>query len=129
MAEWVNYICGSNFDTFLNGDLSQNSLSFLTLLYNSYDRFLPTKFKPTVSRNSSPWITNDIIILIRKKYKLFNFLRRGSIPRHHFCVYRNLLNCVKHDFQFFSLSRPWSFFSVFFFKVKNLCQQIHDQQT
>ena len=41
--------------------------SFLTLLYDSYDRLLPTKFKPKVSRkDSSPWITNDIIILKRK---------------------------------------------------------------
>ena len=40
--EWVNYISGCNFDEFLNGDLSQNYLSsFLTLLYGSYDRFLP----------------------------------------------------------------------------------------
>ena len=74
---WVTYISCLNFNIFLDSNLSCTSLStFLSLLYNAYDIFFPVKFKPCLSRGKdSPWITRDIILLTRKKYRLLKLLQ------------------------------------------------------
>ena len=68
---------------------------FLCKLMECYNSAFPIKRK-RVKKNkvNAPWVTPELKRCIRKKYRLFNLMRRGLISRRQFNVYKNALNWV-----------------------------------
>ena len=61
-------------------------------LFDCYNRIFSIKKKRiTNNKIKSPWMTHKLRLCIRKKYKLFNLMKRGLVTRRDFNVYKNLL--------------------------------------
>ena len=64
-------------------------------LYDCYNSSFPIKKKKVKSNPvNAPWITPDLRICIKKKYKLFSMMRRGLIEKRYFNLYKNALTWV-----------------------------------
>ena len=93
----------SNVMSFSNNDVAFTK--FYNLLFNTYKSSFPIK-KRKIKSNicGQPWVTPDLKYCIRKKYRLYNLLKRGFITRHHFRNYsnilRNVIRLVKKNFYF-----------------------------
>ena len=70
---------------------------FFNSLFNFYNRSFPIK-KKKVRNNSvnAPWVTLKLKRCIKKKYRLFNLLKRGLITKRDFNVYKNTLSWLKN---------------------------------
>ena len=88
----------------LNNDFSNifhepNPDTAFTLFYESlfklYEKSFPIKKKRVKSNMiNEPWVTPKLKMCIRKKYKLYNLLRRGLIQRGTFLKYKSILSWV-----------------------------------
>ena len=68
---------------------------FHSKLFEIYDSSFPVKRKKIKSNLvNAPWVTPDVRKCIKKKYKLFNQMKRGLIHKRHFNVYKNTLRWV-----------------------------------
>ena len=73
-----------------NPDIAFNY--FWCNLWKVYNSCFPIKRKKVKSNLiNAPWMTPDLRKCIRKKYRLFNALRRGLIQRRQFNMYKNAL--------------------------------------
>ena len=73
-----------------NPDIAFNY--FWCNLWKVYNSCFPIKRKKVKSNLiNAPWMTPDLKKCIRKKYRLFNALRRGLIQRRQFNMYKNAL--------------------------------------
>ena len=68
---------------------------FLTKLLDAYNAAFPIKRK-RVRNNliNAPWVTPQLKRCIKKKFLLFNFLRRGLIQKRQFNRYKSVLTWV-----------------------------------
>ena len=68
---------------------------FFTKLFDAYNSAFPIK-KKKMKNNliNAPWVTPQLKKCIKKKYLLFNLLRRGLIQRRRFAIYKNALTWV-----------------------------------
>ena len=67
-------------------------LGWLTGLFNY---FLPIKTKTVgLKRFKAPWITDELLICIKKKHRLFSLMRRGALNKEFYKRYKNLLTYV-----------------------------------
>ena len=89
----VNNLDFSNLYDFENVDDAFSV--FYTTLYDVYNTVFPTKTKK-IKHNllNQPWVTPKLRRCIKKKYHLYNLMKRGIINRRSFIVYKNLLNYV-----------------------------------
>ena len=66
---------------------------FWEILWKSYNSSFPIKRKKIKTNLiNAPWVTPEIKKCIKKKYRLFNYLRRGLIHKRQFTMYKNALN-------------------------------------
>ena len=94
--------------------------TFFRKLFDIYNSVFPIKRKRVKSNLiNAPWVTPQLKKCIKKKYILFNLLRRGLISRQHFNKYKNSLTWVinkirrKYYFDIFrncsgDFKRTWS---------------------
>ena len=69
--------------------------NFVDKIMHIYNQSFPLLRKKQINRTfRSPWITDEIKFLIKKKYKLLKLFRRNIISRSDFTTYRNLLTFV-----------------------------------
>ena len=86
-----------NFDYFLQLSPLNAIKYFYETLYNMYKRCCPIKKVKIKSKmKNAAWMTPQLKFCIKKKYRLFNLLRRGLISRHQFNKYKNTLIYVKN---------------------------------
>ena len=71
---------------------------FFTKLFEIYNSAFPIK-KKRMKNNliNAPWVTPQLKRCIKKKFALFNLLRRGLIQRQTFNKYKNLLPRMKRN--------------------------------
>lgn len=68
---------------------------FWEKLWKMYNSSFPIKRKKVKSNLiNAPWITPEIKKCIKKKYRLFNYFKRGLIQKRQFIMYKNALNWV-----------------------------------
>ena len=66
---------------------------FWEKLWKVYNSSFPIKRKKVKSNLiNAPWITPEVKKCIKKKYRLFNYLRRGLIQKRQFIAYKKALN-------------------------------------
>ena len=68
---------------------------FYKRLFHIYNSTCPVKKKRVkLNKINNPWVTPKLKKCIRKKYTLYNLLRRGLIPKSYFIKYKKVLNWV-----------------------------------
>ena len=96
ITNFVSIIENFDFTSFFNfNDPGTAFNQFYSTLFNIYNAQFPIKQK-SIKKNKifSPWINKTLKHCIRKKYRLFNLLKRGLISRREFNIYKNTLNWV-----------------------------------
>ena len=89
-------ILNYDFSQYLNNhNLNQNFTAFYQILNEIYDKSFPVKkIKKKFNLINEPWVTNQLRKCIRKKYRLYNQLKRGLITRSSFKKYKYILQWV-----------------------------------
>ena len=82
---------------------------FFTKLFDTYESAFPIRKKKIKSNLiNAPWITPQLKRCIRKKYLLFNLLRRGLIERRQFNKYKNtltwLINKIRRRYYYYKFN-------------------------
>jgi len=94
-AEISNF--SENFLTAFQGDLDANVMmdTFINNLYNIYDRCCPIRCK-NISRGRfiKPWITNQLMTFVNRKYVLFRRYKRGEIPFEIYNTFKNEVTSI-----------------------------------
>ena len=77
---------------FLNHNTNAAFDQFFGKLMEIYNSSFPIKRKKIKSNLiNAPWVTPELKKCIKKKYRLFNLLKRGLIQKRQFNVYKNAL--------------------------------------
>ena len=95
-ANFIESINGTDFgEVFISEDCNTAFTKFFEKLFTAYNDSFPIR-KKKVKQNymHAPWMTMKLKQCIRKKYRLYNFLKRGIISRRDFKVYSNTLRFV-----------------------------------
>ena len=96
IGHFINLINETNFNrlfTFNNPNDAFNY--FFNLLFDCYDKCFPVKLKKIKNRKlDSPWVTPSLRKCIKKKFMLYNCLKRGIISKRSFNVYVKVLKYV-----------------------------------
>ena len=96
LSNFINLINDIDFgEVFRCRDLNTAFDIFLTKLFNAYNSAFPVK-KKKIKNNliGAPWVMPQLKKCIKKKYVLFNLLRRGLIQKRQFNRYKNALSWV-----------------------------------
>ena len=83
----------SSFENVFNVDDCNIAFNnFYDELWKIYCESFP-KRKKRLKRNqiNAPWVTPKLRICIKKKYKMYNLLKRGLVTRKNFNTYKNML--------------------------------------
>ena len=96
MLNFITAMSNSNFNPVYNTDNLNTAFEcFWRELWKVYSSSFPIKRKKVKSNLiNAPWVTPDLKKCIKKKYRLFNLLRRGLIQRRQFNMYKNALTWV-----------------------------------
>ena len=82
---------------------------FYDQLYKIYDSSFKIKTKTfKINVNKDPWITPNIRKCIRKKYYMYNLLKRGLITRRIFNIYKNMLSWLIKKKRLFYLNSKFT---------------------
>ena len=93
--DFINQINEANFEIDESQCPDNEFTEFYNKLYDIYNNSFPIKRKKIKNNTiNQPWVTFKLKKCIRKKFKLYNMLRRGLIQRQSFLKYKNLLNWV-----------------------------------
>ena len=95
---FTSLLTNLSFNQILNINDPNNRFNYF---FNSLLRFYNSSFpikKKKVKNNTinAPWVTPDLKKCIKKKYKLFNLLKRGLITKRDFNTYKNTLAWLKN---------------------------------
>ena len=93
---FINLVNGLDFSSVYRCEqLNAAFNDFLTKLLDAYNAAFPIKRK-RVRNNliNAPWVTPQLKRCIKKKFLLFNFLRRGLIQKRQFNRYKSVLTWV-----------------------------------
>ena len=92
IQNFIDNINRVNFNLFEIGDPDQAFDTFYDTLFNEYNLCFPDKRK-RVKANliNEPWVTRDLKRCIKKKFQMYNLLKRGLITRSRFNMYKNTL--------------------------------------
>ena len=93
---FITRVCSTCFrQVFLMQNPETAFNEFLCKLLDCYNKSFPIKRKRVRNNKvNAPWVTPELKRCIRKKYKLFNFMKRGLINKRQFNIYKNTLNWV-----------------------------------
>lgn len=93
IATFQREVLNKSFNEVINTECPNMALSKLTdTLTSTYNETIPLKSKILKdSKYNSPWITKEIKLLIRKKYRLLREFRLGYKTRRSINSYRNML--------------------------------------
>ena len=96
ILEFVNAVNRCNFNEILYNDNPDICFKiFYDKLFKVYNDCFPKKKKKIkINRIRAPWVTPDLKRCIKKKYRLYNYLKRGLINRQDFNKYKNTLSWV-----------------------------------
>ena len=85
ISNFISSISLTDFDQVFNcNDVNTAVGLFWEKLWKAYSSSFPIKRKKVKSNLiNAPWITPEIKKCIKKKYKLFNFLKSGLIQKRH----------------------------------------------
>ena len=91
-----NFISSLNSKDFNDGfNVNLDFEKFYCKIFDMYNQSFPIKTKTVKSKNlNAPWMTKTLKRCIRKKYSLYNLLRRGLIRKKQFNSYKNILAYV-----------------------------------
>ena len=94
-SNFINQVSKTDFAIDENDDIDFQFDLFYNKLFEIYNGSFPIK-KKRLKGNlvNQPWVTLRLKKCIKKKYKLYNLLKRGLIQRRFFTRYKNLLNWV-----------------------------------
>ena len=66
--------------------------NFYNLVFNIFNRSFPLKTKKVGCKTmNAPWCNRKLKLCIKKKYKLYNMMKRGIVSRRSFNIYKKLL--------------------------------------
>ena len=96
IQSFIAKISNTNFnDVFNSNDTNVAFSTFFNKLFKEYNKAFPIKTKKVkINSINAPWITPKLKLCIKKKFKLFNLLKRGLIPKRSFIAYKNILTWV-----------------------------------
>ena len=78
------------FELFIHDNLNENFKGFYDKLFYIYNKHFPIKKKLLRKKNNrAPWMTHELKICYKKKYHLFNLLKRGVIQKRQFNIFKN----------------------------------------
>ena len=99
VLNFVSRIVDSNFDFIYNiGDANICFKMFYDKIFHIYDICFPKRKKKVKSNLiNAPWVTPVLKRCIKKKFKLYNLLKRGLIKRRDFNVYKRVLSFVTRE--------------------------------
>ena len=93
ITNFVSLISNANFGpVYYGNDVNMAFNLFWEILWKLYNSCFPVKRKKVKSNIiNAPWMTPDLKKCIKKKYRLFNYLRKGLIQKRQFIMYKNAL--------------------------------------
>ena len=96
---FVSAVQNMYFDDILDADEPDSAFSiFYNKLFNLYKANFPVKKRKSKKTSlKSPWMTYKLKQCIRKKFRLYNLLKRGHILRRDFNSYKNTLTYVMNQ--------------------------------
>ena len=93
IRNFINRISTINFDLLEIENPDWAFKSFYDRLFKEYNSCFPVKRKKLKTNLiSEPWVTRDLKRCIKKKFRLYNLLKRGLISRSRFNIYKNTLS-------------------------------------
>ena len=104
IEQFINDVSHQSFDSvFENNNPSESFTIFYNILFSIYNKRFPVKKRRIkVKDYEAPWMFEKLKKCIKKKYYLFNLLKRGLICRNRFNVYkkflRHVINKVKKQY-------------------------------
>ena len=92
VSNFINCINRLNFELFEIDDPDLAFTTFYNKLFSEYNSCFPIKRKKiNTNLMNEPWMTRDLRRCVKKKFKIYNLLKRGLISRTRFNVYKNTL--------------------------------------
>ena len=95
---FVNNVNNECFDNIYEIDDTDDAFTyFYNKLFSIYNNSCPIKKRRLKHNNiNNPWVTPKLKKCIKKKYLLYNLLRRGLIQKSYYNKYKNTLNWVSN---------------------------------
>ena len=73
-------------------DANESTSFFINWLNTIFNRYFPIKTKSMSSKRfKSPWLTDTLLICIKKKHKFYSMVKRGTLSKQFYNKYKNLL--------------------------------------
>jgi len=73
---------------------SESMSKFLETMYKAYYESFPIRKIVIKKRSKPPWLSQDLLYVIKKKHRLYKLLNRGIITRRSYTLYRNILTVL-----------------------------------
>ena len=73
-------------------NVNDSFINFTNWFNNILNSYFPLKTKEIGNKTlKNPWITDDILLCIKKKHKFYKLMKEGSLSRQFYNKYRNLV--------------------------------------
>ena len=93
IRNFIDYVNNQDFTSIfqiINPNLAFNK--FYQNIMNSFNKFFPIKTKKVKKNNiDAPWVNQKLKFCIKKKFRLYNLMRRGLISKQSFKTYKKML--------------------------------------